>query len=403
MTMQHSKKSLLARFGHSVMRHVIPHKSNDYLPHLLQHHLLLGYSVFLVFLKVVAVLLVVVLPSASVYSSAISEGTIVSLTNSARQMAGLDSLIINPTLTEAATRKAVDMVQNNYFAHTSPQGITPWRWFREVGYDYQVAGENLAVHFSTAEDVHAGWIASPSHKKNILDSRFTEIGIGVARGEFESYNTTFVVELFALPKTLPQPVESGLIVAQVEPISKEPVTEVLVPETPAPSSIEDRSTVVPVEGGYEVTVIDSNAESVTAQLNGKSTPLTAGVLNEWTGTVPKTKTDTLEASPVNDVPLYVVTTTDGQNQVDTIANVYPAESVTSDVFAPAVSSPERKLFGFLTINHFEDSTKKIFLYAVIALGALLIVNICVKLSVQKHSVIIHTLGVMVLALILWVV
>jgi len=402
--MWHSKKSFLARVGHSIVCHFVPHKNNGYVPHLLQHHMLLGYSILLVFLKVVAVLLVIILPSASVYSSAISESTIVSLTNSARQMAGLNELVVNPSLTEAATRKAVDMVQNSYFAHTSPQGVTPWSWFRGIGYNYQFAGENLAVHFTTAEDVHAGWIASPSHKKNILDSRFTEIGIGVARGEFESYNTTFVVELFALPKTsVPSPSESGLIVAQVEPKSEEPVAEVLVPETPAPSSVEDRSTVIPVEGGYEVTIIDTKAESVTAQLNGKSTPLTAGALNEWKGTVPKASPDTLSASPVNDVPLYVVTTTDGQNQVDTIANVYPAESVTSDVFAPAVSAPERKIFGFLTINHFEDSTKKFFLYAVIALGALLIVNICVKLSVQKHSVIVHTLGVMALALILWVV
>ena len=49
-------------------------------------------------------------------------------------------------LQEAAEKKAQDMIENNYFAHTSPQGKTPWHWVEESGYDYRYAGENLAIN-----------------------------------------------------------------------------------------------------------------------------------------------------------------------------------------------------------------------------------------------------------------
>jgi hypothetical protein len=99
----------------------------------------------------------------------------------------------------AAQEKENDMVANNYFAHTSPAGVTPWHWFMDVGYQFSYAGENLAVNFSDSQDVTAAWLNSPEHRANILNSHFTEIGIAVAEGSFEGRPATYVVELFGKP------------------------------------------------------------------------------------------------------------------------------------------------------------------------------------------------------------
>ena len=61
--------------------------------------------------------------------------------------------------------KAQDMATLGYFAHVSPDGKTPWYWIEKVGYDYQYAGENLAINFSDSKDVTNAWMASPLHKE----------------------------------------------------------------------------------------------------------------------------------------------------------------------------------------------------------------------------------------------
>jgi hypothetical protein len=126
-------------------------------------------------------------------------GVLTDLTNSERQAVGLSTLKINPYLQEAARRKANDMAIKGYFAHTSPSGITPWHWFGEAGYRYQYAGENLAVNFTDSKDVESAWMRSPSHRANILNKNYTEIGIATSKGTFGGRETTFVVQMFGRP------------------------------------------------------------------------------------------------------------------------------------------------------------------------------------------------------------
>jgi hypothetical protein len=102
-------------------------------------------------------------------------------------------------LTVAAQDKANDEATKGYFAHTSPQGLTPWYWFQQVGYNFDYAGENLAVNFSDSEDVTTAWMNSPEHRANILNTDFTQIGIAAAQGVYEGEPTTFVVEEFGTP------------------------------------------------------------------------------------------------------------------------------------------------------------------------------------------------------------
>jgi hypothetical protein len=130
----------------------------------------------------------------------IKTGVIIAFTNEERQKENIPELIENPVLAEAATLKAEDMAQKGYFAHYSPEGISPWFWFSQKGYVYEKAGENLAVLFNDSKQVVNAWMNSPSHRANILKEGYTEIGIGTAEGIYKGKSTTFVVQFFAKPK-----------------------------------------------------------------------------------------------------------------------------------------------------------------------------------------------------------
>lgn len=131
---------------------------------------------------------------AAVVSSVLAE-----LANQDRAENDLGGLTVNPVLVAAAQAKANDMATFGYFAHVSPQGVDPWHWFGEAGYKFDYAGENLAVDFSDSGDVNTAWMNSPTHRENILDPHFTEIGIATAQGIYKGRLTTFVVQEFGTP------------------------------------------------------------------------------------------------------------------------------------------------------------------------------------------------------------
>ena len=129
-------------------------------------------------------------------ASGITSEKLVELTNQSRAEQGIEKLTINQNLISAANSKARDMFEHNYFAHTSLQEITPWHWIRQAGYSYQYAGENLAMDFVTSEAIHKALIASATHRKNILNANYKEIGIAVLFGNFEDRQTTIIVQMF---------------------------------------------------------------------------------------------------------------------------------------------------------------------------------------------------------------
>src|SRR4030042_3617362 len=99
------------------------------------------------------------------------------------------------------------MFKNGYFEHFSPTGHSPWNFISEAGYDYQYAGENLAIDFAKLEDTHTAWMNSPKHRENILNSDFTEIGIATVTKKFKGRLATISVEMFGTPA----PAFSGVI------------------------------------------------------------------------------------------------------------------------------------------------------------------------------------------------
>jgi uncharacterized protein YkwD len=88
-------------------------------------------------------------------------------------------LTMNGGLRCAARVHSADMAARQFFDHVNPDGETPYDRFGHVGFDYTLAGENIAAGQPTPEEVVAGWMASQGHCENILESGFTHIGVGL--------------------------------------------------------------------------------------------------------------------------------------------------------------------------------------------------------------------------------
>lgn len=142
---------------------------------------------------------IVFFPAAKSFASDITASAIISLVNKARDIQGVLPLSENPKLDKVAADKLQDMVENKYFAHTSPEGKSPWYWFGKNKYDYEYAGENLAIDFMTAEKQHEAWMNSETHRKNILNPNFTEIGVAVGTGEIDGHVSIIAVQTFGTP------------------------------------------------------------------------------------------------------------------------------------------------------------------------------------------------------------
>ncbi len=132
--------------------------------------------------------------------SAIYASVLVNIANKDRSSQNLSELKVNALLEKAAQMKADDMAKRGYFAHNTPEGLTPWYWVSEAGYKYKYAGENLAVNFTDSAEVHTAWKNSKSHWLNIINPRFTEIGIATSTGIYKGREAVFVVQMFGTPR-----------------------------------------------------------------------------------------------------------------------------------------------------------------------------------------------------------
>jgi len=192
---------------------------------------------------------------------------IINLTNKEREKSALSPLSLNQQLTQAANAKAADMFDSDYWAHNSPGGKTPWSFISAAGYKYVFAGENLARDFNDAGSVVNAWMDSPSHRSNLLDKNFKEIGVAVVNGKFSGRESTLVVQMF------------GSAVSQIP--EKEPLAEVLDNQTASETNQEssretlDNSSQFTVDsspfdfaqGGQQETVSQQTAVLATRQFS----------------------------------------------------------------------------------------------------------------------------------------
>jgi hypothetical protein len=182
-----------------ILKHIfIPHDENDYKPHFFREvgvSMLLFISIFLLGSSAGSSFFL----HKTVLGAEVASSVLIDLTNESRQENSQNPLIRSSKLDWAAELKAKDMASKEYFSHNSPEGVTPWHWFKEVGYSFLYAGENLAINFTDSSDVEEAWLNSPTHRANIMNTEFREIGMATVQGVYKNYPTIYIVQMFGTP------------------------------------------------------------------------------------------------------------------------------------------------------------------------------------------------------------
>ncbi len=227
--------------------------------------------------------------------ASVSAADVFSLTNEERSDEGIATLQRNSLLDQAAQMKAQDMAAKGYYAHVSPEGLTPMHWVEVAGYKYLIIGENLVVNRKDAEQVVDAFMGSPGHRANILRKDFTEIGVGVANGVFKGKDATFAVQIFAAP----YPRAAATEVKTPKPVVKPVATPVKSTPTPVPSkSVEPkpvpRTSVAATTTPVRVTTTQpaANPDSIQEKVKVLIQPILSGV---QATSVPTTSTTTFNA------------------------------------------------------------------------------------------------------------
>ncbi|HAG27356.1 TPA: hypothetical protein DCG61_01065 [Patescibacteria group bacterium] len=393
--------------------HIIPHERNNYHPHVLSHRVLALLSILAVTIKIAGVSMVAFSPATTAVAAPITSETVVSLANQARVQNGIAELKTSGLLAKAAQNKANDMLARQYFAHNTPDGETPWSFIKAVGYSYTTAGENLAIDFTQAENMQAAWMNSPGHRANILNSNFTEIGIGIAKGTYDNHQTTIVVQMFGNPLNAPVTLqEQPTQVAPAPAPSPAPTSaQPAVPATlPVPSEQPAQESVTVTDSGLEaqpaiqlqnprggpVQIIDTkttlqgndlylevyatdNTVKLTAFYGSRSVILDPIGEGLWKGTIP------LSLLGENDNLNVLAQDINGQLHQQPVVQF--SDNLSSQMQGE-VESAQVTIFG-ASFNP-KIWEEKIFLIILASLLAVLIVAIAVKRHIQHISLVANT-------------
>lgn len=181
------------------------------------------------------------------YATNMSISGLLQETNEERVAGGLANLTLNSTLNQAAQAKANDMAARDYWSHNTPEGNPPWVFFDAAGYDYATAGENLAYGFDSSTEAVAGWMNSPGHRANIMNTGYVDVGFGIANSpDYQGTGPeTIVVAMYGSPAVV------AAAPATPPPATKPtptPTTVAPTPETeptPAPASEQPEANATP--------------------------------------------------------------------------------------------------------------------------------------------------------------
>lgn len=191
-------KRRLKRIRRRMHLWMVPHQHNHYRPHLVRRYGLL-----------VVIAVAVGLQFGYNYTHTgsvlgrvtnVTPAGLLASTNDQRTAHSLTPLRINSQLTEAAAAKARDMLGQGYWDHNAPDGTEPWAWVDDSGYAYLMAGENLAKNFSTAEATVSAWMASSTHRDNVLNAAYRDVGFAIASGDLDGKSTTITVAFYGAPQ-----------------------------------------------------------------------------------------------------------------------------------------------------------------------------------------------------------
>lgn len=367
----------------------IPHECNEYRPRILRTKSLLIITLFVAFLKISVIgYLFFIYPYQAKMSVEVIN-RVLELTNKDRQENNLGALTVNPVLVASAKAKAQDLIDKNYFAHHSPDGKKPWDFISRDEYPYLYVGENLAMNFTTADSVHLALMNSPTHKKNILNEKYTEVGIAMLSGEIDGRKTNVLVELFATRKTEPQ--LSASIVKSEEPEAPKQLaiaqdTEIEVKKTPENNIVNQPKT-----------------ETVkTETLPPKPEILEQDIINSVSG---NPTTDEKDINPLEvkkeDVPKETEQLIENQellvqnDQPLVMSNISPNKELEEN---PEEVIKEVENFGdnrVMVMARIIKYSEYIFMTILLLMVLALIVNIVIRIEVQHKGVIIQSMLVIV--------
>lgn len=282
----------------------IPHKHNGYKPHAIRTTGLMVFAVYILTFQIIYNSHSSGAFHVLGYATNINNSALLSGTNSQRAASGLAGYASNARLNQAAQAKANHMIANDYWSHYAPDGTSPWYFIDASGYSYVRAGENLAYGFSTSSGVISGWMASPSHKANILDGGFAHVGFGIANGaNFQGGENTVVVAMYGeppvsapapapAPKPAPAPAPTPTSTTQEatptptsqaqaseapveEPVDEEPEDE--VSEAPEPEQPDEEEAALPTdEDGNTQRLLAQLAEDGGVVVTGEAAAIDAG-------------------------------------------------------------------------------------------------------------------------------
>lgn len=229
------------------LRHFfLPHPDTHNRAHLLSLRALAVYIIFFLLLNLTFKVANVYKPGVLGVESAVSSSEIIRLTNIERERIGLSPVTEDPRLSAAALKKAENMFEENYWAHFSPSGKDPWGFINGAGYRFSYAGENLAKSFYESDEVVKAWMASRTHRENLLNKHYQHIGIAVLEGTLNGEKTTLVVQEFGTPvdtaiaavppdaavQSAQTPSESGPSAQPSEPAELAQASPVTAPSSP---------------------------------------------------------------------------------------------------------------------------------------------------------------------------
>ncbi|MGI6423195.1 MAG: CAP domain-containing protein [Candidatus Dojkabacteria bacterium] len=261
----------------------IPNKKNNYKPYLLGKVALTMYTIVLLLVNMFGGLLGI--PEAM--ASTITPNNIINLTNQERSAAGLNTLKTDSRLSAAAQAKANNMFQEQYWDHFGPNGETPWMFISQAGYTYVYAGENLAKGFRTAEGVHEAWMASPTHRENIMSGKYKDIGVAVVEGVLQGKQTILVVQMFgnltsSVNKTSP-PVKA---VESVKPsiVDKGEIKSISITSPKSGDILQDanvniKGEVKNIKGSYFVEILDEG--KIIGEVESSSSEWEYDKVSDW--------------------------------------------------------------------------------------------------------------------------
>lgn len=241
---------------------ITPRQSNNHKARAIHSSSILAYLVVMILFQFGLMFVGKVSPSILGYASNISVSDLLTLTNQKRAENGQSAVSLNSQLSAAAAGKAADMFANQYWAHISPSGRDPWSFITGAGYNFLFAGENLARDFGDSLGVVDAWMNSPSHRENMVNSHYVDVGFAIANGKYGDHETTLVVQMFgapaggvpavssansAPPKETAPPLPEKVVPIPIAPSSETPTAPAVLtqPSTPAGLTITPTPTVTP--------------------------------------------------------------------------------------------------------------------------------------------------------------